>query len=110
MKINNQAKSQKNQQIMNLTEDQAREQIESLLWPDGQPMCRNCGSLNAYKMKGVSCRPGLCRCRDCKKQFTVTVGTIFEDSHLPLATWVKAIHMMATSRKGMSALQLMRNM
>jgi transposase-like protein len=105
-----QSRTQKNQQIMNLTEDQAREQIEKLLWPDGQPQCRHCGSVNAYRMQGKTCRAGLCRCRDCKKQFTVTVGTIFEDSHLPLATWVKAIHLLTTSKKGMSSLQLMRNL
>jgi transposase-like protein len=95
---------------MNMTEDQARDQVEKLLWPDGKPTCRHCGSASAYRMQGKSCRPGLCRCHDCKKQFTVTVGTIFEDSHLPLATWVKAIHLMSTSKKGMSALQLMRNL
>lgn len=110
MTIKNQARSQKNQQIMNLTEEQAREQVEKLLWPDGQPVCRHCGSVNAYRMTGATVRAGLCRCRDCKKQFTVTVGTIFEDSHLPLATWVKAIHLMATSKKGISALQLQRNL
>jgi transposase-like protein len=110
MKINSQAKTQKGQQVMNLTEEQAREQIEKLLWTDGQPVCGKCGSKNAYKMQGKTCRDGLCRCRDCGKQFTVTVGTIFEDSHLPLSTWVKAIHLMATSKKGISSLQLMRNL
>jgi transposase-like protein len=108
--MNKKFPTQKNQQIMNLSEDQARQHIEKLLWPDGKPVCRQCGSVNAYRMQGATCRPGLCRCRDCKKQFTVTVGTIFEDSHLPLATWVRAIHMMATSKKGISALQLQRNL
>lgn len=61
-------------------------------------------------MAGATCRPGLCRCRDCKKQFTVTVGTIFEDSHLPLSKWVRAIHLISTSKKGISSLQLMRNL
>ena len=105
-----QQRTEKNQNVLNLTEEQAREHVEKLLWPDGQPICRQCGSVNAYRMKGKSCRPGLCRCRDCKKQFTVTVGTIFEDSHLPLSTWVKAIHLMCSSKKGISALQLMRNL
>src|SRR5688572_21725145 len=103
-------KSQRGQQIPEMTETQAREHIEKLLWPDGQPVCRHCGSDNAYRMIGRTCRPGLCRCRTCKKQFTVTVGTIFEDTHLPLAMWVKAIHLMSTSKKGMSALQLQRNL
>jgi transposase-like protein len=93
-----------------MTDDQAREHLEELLWPDGKPVCRHCGSVNAYKMQGASCRPGLCRCRDCKKQFTVTVGTIFEDSHIPLRKWVRAFHLMCSSKKGISALQLQRNL
>src|SRR5207247_1187519 len=74
------------------------------------PACRHCGSVNVYRMHGASIRPGLLRCRDCKRQFTVTVGTIFEDSHLPLTIWVKAFHMMTSSKKGISALQLQRNL
>src|SRR5436309_9426096 len=89
--------TQKGNAVLNLTEYQARAYVEKMLWPDGKPVCRKCGSTNAYKMIGSTCRPGLCRCRDCKKQFTVTVGTIFEDSHLPLSTWVKAIHLMSSS-------------
>jgi transposase-like protein len=102
--------TQKGNAVQDLTEDQARAYVEKLLWPDGQPVCRKCGSTNAYRMVGKTCRAGLCRCRDCKKQFTVTVGTIFEDSHLPLRQWVRAIHMMASSKKGISALQLQRNL
>jgi transposase-like protein len=108
--VSKQARSQKGQNIMNLTEDEARQYIEKLLWPDGNPICPKCRSTNAYRMTGKTCRPGLCRCRDCKKQFTVTVGTIFEDSHLPMALWVRAIHLMTSSKKGISALQLMRNL
>lgn len=104
------AKSQKGQQVPDMSEAEAREYIERLLWPDGKPICRHCGSANAYKMQGKSCRPGLCRCRDCKKQFTVTVGTIFEDTHIKLSLWVKAIHLLCSSKKGMSALQLQRNL
>lgn len=100
----------KGQQLPDMTEGEARQYIEKLLWPDGQPVCPHCGSLNGYKMQGATCRPGLCRCRECKKQFTVTVGTIFEDSHIPLAKWVKAVHLMTTSKKGISALQLQRNL
>jgi transposase-like protein len=103
-------KSQKGQQTPDMTEAEARAYVEKLLWPNGEPTCRHCGSVNAYRMQGRTCRPGLCRCRDCQKQFTVTVGTIFEDSHLPLSTWVKAIHQMSSSKKGMSALQLQRNL
>src|ERR1700733_9469532 len=103
-------KSQKSQALPELTEAEARAHIERMFWPDGMPACRHCGSSNAYRMEGKSCRPGLCRCRACNKQFTVTVGTIFEDSHIPLAKWVKAFHLLATSKKGFSALQLMRNL
>jgi len=105
-----QQRSQRGQDLQDLTEDQAREHLEALLWPDGQPVCRHCGSVDAYRMQGKSCRPGLCRCRDCKKQFTVTVGTIFEGSHIPLRKWVRAFHLMCSSKKGISALQLQRNL
>jgi transposase-like protein len=102
-------KTQKGQDLAEMTEDQAREHLEKLRWPNGL-CCIECGSVNAYKLNGESTRPGLIKCRDCKSQFTVTVGTIFEDSHLPLAKWVKAFHLMASSKKGISALQLMRNL
>src|ERR1700677_377691 len=105
-----QQRTQKGQQVLDYTEEQARAHIARLMWPNGEPVCRHCGSVNAYRMQGATCRPGLCRCRDCKKQFTVTVGTIFEDSHVPLAKWIKAFHFYATSKKGFSALQLMRNL
>src|ERR1700722_2633998 len=95
----------KGQDILELTEDQAREHLEKLLWPEG-PVCPHCGSLNAGPLKGKTCRKGLYGCRDCRRQFTVTVGTIFEDSHLPLSKWIKAVHLMCSSKKGISALQL----
>lgn len=101
--------TQKGQHLADLTEDQARAYLESLLWPTG-PVCPHCGSNDAYKMSGETCRDGLCRCRACEKQFTVTVGTIFEDSHIPLRKWVRAFHLMCSSKKGISALQLQRNL
>ena len=104
-----QPKTQKGQQLADLTEDQARAYVESLLWPDGA-VCPHCSGKDVYKMSGDSCRAGLHRCRACEKQFTVTVGTIFEDSHLPLRTWVRAFHLMCSSKKGISALQLQRNL
>lgn len=104
-----QQKSQKGQQIPNLTEDEAREHIEKLRWPNG-PVCPHCGSVSVYRMGGKSHRPGLLGCSDCRGHFTCTVGTVMEDSHLPLSTWVRAFHLMATSKKGMSALQLQRNL
>lgn len=104
-----QQKSQKGQAVPNLTEDQAREHIEKVRWPNG-PICPHCGSVNVYRMEGETTRPGLLACRDCRGHFTVTVGTVMEDSHLPLSTWVKAFHFMTSSKKGMSALQLQRNL
>jgi transposase-like protein len=101
--------SQKGQDVPDMSEDAARAHLESLLWPKG-PVCPHCKSGNVYRMEGATVRAGLLRCRECEKQFTVTVGTIFEDSHLPLAKWVKAFHLMTSSKKGVSALQLQRNL
>src|SRR5579863_4938645 len=89
-------------------ETAAREAMEAVLWPHG-PNCPHCGSVEKLgKVEGKSARPGLYYCGDCKKQFTVTVGTIFERSKVPLSKWWMAIHLMASSKKGMSAHQLHR--
>ena len=103
--------TQKGQDLQDLTEEQAREYLESLLWPTGA-ICPHCSATgdDVYKMSGESCRDGLYRCRACEKQFTVTIGTIFEDSHIPLRKWVRAFHLMCSSKKGISALQLQRNL
>jgi transposase-like protein len=86
----------------------AREAIEAILWPDG-PACPRCGSLDKIgKVTGKTARPGLYYCGSCKRQFTVTVGTIFERSKVPLSKWWLAVHLMASSKKGMSAHQLTR--
>ena len=103
------AKSQKGQQVMDFTDEQARQYFERLRWPNG-PACVHCGSVNVYRLQGNATRPGLLECRDCRKQFTVTVGSVMEDSHLPLRTWARAFHLMCTSKKGISALQLQRNL
>lgn len=91
------------------TDDEAaRVHLESLLWPDG-PVCPHCGVVDeATLMKGKSHRPGLYNCRACDKPFTVTVGTIYERSHIPLSKWVYATHLMTASKKGISAAQLHR--
>jgi transposase-like protein len=104
-----QQKSQKGQQMPVFTEDQAREYFESRRWPNG-PACPHCGSVAVYRLGGEASRPGLLKCRDCKGQFSVTVGTVMEDSHLPLSKWALAFHFMTTAKKGMSALQLQRNL
>jgi transposase-like protein len=90
-------------------EDAARAHLESLLWPQG-PVCPRCGVMEdrITKLQGSSTRPGVYKCKDCRKPFTVTVGTVMERSHVPLSKWVLAAHFMASSKKGMSALQLQR--
>ncbi len=88
--------------------DAARAHLEKLLWPEG-PVCPHCGTCDeATLMKGKAHRAGLYNCRACDEQFTVTIGTIFEDSKIPLYKWVLGMHLMAASKKGVSALQLQR--
>jgi transposase-like protein len=90
-------------------EDKAREHLETLLWPQG-PVCPRCGVMGdrITKLQGKSTRPGVYKCKDCRKPFTVTVGTVMERSHIPLTKWVMAAQLMASSKKGFSALQLQR--
>lgn len=88
--------------------EKAREWLEALLW-QGEPICPHCGIVGCAKqLKGKSHRPGLYKCKGCEKQFSVMVGTLFERSHIPLNTWLLAIHLMTASKKGISALQLSR--
>jgi len=93
--------------------------VESIIWQVG-PVCPHCGVVDsAYRLKGVRSKPskknpegverhGLWKCRECRKQFTVRKGTIFEDSHIPMHKWLQAIHLMASSKKGISSHQLHR--
>ena len=87
----------------------AREHLESLLWPDGA-VCPRCGVMGdrITKLKGKSTRPGVHKCKDCRKPFTVTVGTVMERSKIPLSKWVMAAQLIASSKKGLSAHQLHR--
>lgn len=88
--------------------DKAREYLESVRWANGQA-CPHCGSLGAhYKLEGKSHRPGLYKCVDCREQFSVTVGTVFESSKIKLHIWLQACHLMSASKKGISAKQLER--
>jgi transposase-like protein len=96
-------------ELSRLTEDQAREMVERIRWPNG-PVCHHCGSLDVVAIGGKSGRPGLKRCKDCRKQFTVTVGTIFESSHVSLRNWVYAFARMCASKTGISAYQLHREL
>ena len=86
----------------------AREAMEAVLWPNG-PVCPRCrATARIGKVSGKSARPGLHYCGGCKRQFTVTVGTVFERSKVPLSKWWLAVHLLAASKKGMSSHQLMR--
>jgi transposase-like protein len=88
-------------------EDKAREHLEALRWPDG-PFCPHCGSFNATRLQGSKHRAGTVQCNDCRQQFTVTVGTVFERSKVPLNKWLLANHLLCSSKKGISAHQLHR--
>jgi transposase-like protein len=100
-------------------EDSARAFLEVQRWPDGQAGCPHCGEIGrSYRLPPIAGKPkkdgeityrkGLWKCGACRKQFTVTVGTIFEDSHIPLNKWLMAFHLLCASKKGMSAHQLHR--
>lgn len=103
-------KTPKNLTDLPATESEARALLEKMRW-NGRPACPKCGGDRPYKLTpkaGSSTRQGVYKCRACRKQFTVTVGTIFEDSHIKLAVWLKAIYLLCASKKGMSAHQLHR--
>jgi transposase-like protein len=97
------------------TEEKAREFLEKSLWPDGA-ICPHCGVIGeSYRLVArpgskKPVRPGVWKCRACSKQFTVKVGTIFEDSHIPLHKWLLAMHLMVASKKGMSSHQMHRQL
>jgi transposase-like protein len=89
-------------------EEAARAHFEGIRWPDGR-VCPHCGTVgNSVLLQGKSTRPGLYKCRDCRKPFTATMGTVYERSHIPLHKWLLATHLMVSSKKGMSAHQLFR--
>jgi len=97
-------------QVSALTEDEARETIERILWPNG-PVCAHCGATeNVTRLQGEAHRAGVFQCNNCREQFTVTVGTIFEDSHIPLRKWLMAFALLCSAKKGIAALQLQREL
>tara|TARA_R100001143_G_C3357553_1_gene133416 strand:- start:1911 stop:2876 length:966 start_codon:yes stop_codon:yes gene_type:complete len=89
--------------------DKAREYLEDLRW-DGEPICPHCNNNEAWPIKGG--RKGLYKCASpsCRKQFTVTIGTVFENSRVPLNKWLMAVYIMASSKKGVSSKQLERTL
>ena len=94
-----------------LTEDEARGILEHIRWPKGIK-CPHCASINIVRIEGKAkkVRDGLLRCKDCRKQFTVTVGTLMQGSHITLRQWVQAFHSMCAHKKGVSSLQLKRDL
>lgn len=96
-------------------ENAAREFIESKRWPDGKPVCPHCGCKEVYELKarpdskeGVAA--GVRKCKACRKKFTVRIGMIFEESKLPLRKWLMALHLMTSSKKGISSHQMAREL
>lgn len=88
----------------------AREHLEALRWPNGA-VCPHCGGTERnVRIEGKSARPGLWFCGDCRTQFTVTVGTVFERSKVPLHKWLLANHLICSAKKGISAHQLHRTL
>jgi transposase-like protein len=84
--------------------------LEGKIWPNG-PICPHCGGVDRISpMKGKSTRIGVYKCYQCRKPFRVTVGTVFEASHIPLRLWLQAVHLLASSKKGISSNQLHRTL
>ena len=91
------------------TPEAARSYLERVRWPNG-PVCPHCGSVSKdhYKLAGEAHRAGLWKCKDCREQFSVTVGTVFERSKIALNVWLQAVYLLCSSKKGMSSHQLHR--
>jgi transposase-like protein len=86
----------------------ARKHLEALRWPDDEPVCPHCGSTDTTRLEGKKHRDGLLQCNDCREQFTVTVGTVFERSKVPLNKWLLCNHLLCAGKKGISAHQIHR--
>jgi transposase-like protein len=84
--------------------------VESRVWPQG-PICPHCGGVESIsKMRGKSTRVGVFKCYQCRKPFTVKVGTVFESSHVPMHLWLQAMFLLCSSKKGISSNQLHRTL
>ena len=89
-------------------EGAAYAKLESLVWPNG-PVCPHCGSAERIrKLKGAATRIGVHKCYVCRKQFRVTVNTVFEAAHVKLHQWLQAVYLLAASKKGCSSNQMAR--
>jgi transposase-like protein len=88
--------------------DKAREWLEARIWASGR-VCPHCGTVDhSTRLHGAKHRPGVYQCNECREQFTVTVGTVFERSKIPLSKWLAALFLMVASKKGVSAHQVHR--
>jgi transposase-like protein len=84
--------------------------IEARIWPKG-PVCPRCGEVNRIgRLNGKTTKLGMCKCYACRKPFTATVGTVMESSHIPLHIWLQAMHLLCSSKKGISTQQLHRTL
>jgi transposase-like protein len=97
-------------ELAQMTEEQARTMLEKIRWSDGV-ICPWCGCVdNSTKLGGKAGQLGQWKCNDCRKKFTVTSHTVMHRSHVPLTTWILAIFLMCSSKKGASALQIKRQL
>lgn len=97
--------------VCRLTEDEARTILENIRWPEGI-ICPHCEGKKVTRIKAKSdkVRDGVIQCNECRKQFTVTVNTVMHRSHITLRQWIQAFYSMCSHKKGVSALQLQRNL
>jgi transposase-like protein len=86
-------------------DDKARDWLEARVWPNG-PVCPHCGSVRPARMGGKPSRPGLFHCPDCRRPFTVTVGTVFQRSKIALPKWLMTLYLLHSSKKGVSSQQI----
>jgi transposase-like protein len=99
-------------EVSKLTEEEARATYERIRWPNG-PVCPHCGNADAEtitRFRGKAHRVGVLKCNECGEQFSATVGPIMEGSHLPIRLWLMAFALLCSSKKGLSALQLQRQL
>src|SRR3954464_9343616 len=99
-------------EVSKLTEEEARVMYEGIGWPNGRvcPHCENASQRQITRLQGKAHRTGVLKCNACSEQFTATVGTVMEGSHLPIRIWLMAFALLCSAKKGVSALQLQRQL